>query len=461
MELFLEFEEFGKIQYGKIRINDFSVFVGENNSGKTYVMQLAYAILQELCQIRKLNMWFTQQTHKNSISDEEILSYSYYNWLQDMINIYLAENKDKIIKYYFHKNISIKTLRVEFINIEEKFFIRKSLAEQFLNDSIDNEGKLPPSIIITIFKAGTDSSIERPLRGLIVAQSDAYSDLIHSQILSLLVFGTARINSPLFLPASRTGMLLLYKYFFSEKDKSINDPMLEFETSIVDNQENELGLTKPVYDFLQFLLRYTPSEGNTEDNEKIIHFIESNLINGKLIESGSETLYQQKGTNHSTPLYLSSSMVNELTPVMKMLTGKISYAYLLYDEIETCLHPEKQKEMARLLIRMRNTGYKLIVSTHSDTMAAKLNNLLLLSYMDKNVENYDTESILQKLNLQKEDLLDCDTFHVYQFVNYSDGTSIVKELDFNTVPEIGYDFEQFTKSSWNLYEEMKAITGEE
>ena len=36
--------------------------------------------------------------------------------------------------------------------------------------------------------------------------------------------------------------------------------------------------------------------------------------------------------------------------------------------------------MARLIIRLVNSGRHMVVSTHSDTMASKLNNLLLLSF---------------------------------------------------------------------------------
>ncbi|RHU99311.1 hypothetical protein DXB96_15265 [Clostridium sp. OM07-10AC] len=53
-----------------------------------------------------------------------------------------------------------------------------------------------------------------------------------------------------------------------------------------------MGLTVPVYDFLQFLLRYTQNDRESEKNSEIINFIQDKLIDGKLLESGNETLYQ-------------------------------------------------------------------------------------------------------------------------------------------------------------------------
>ena len=46
----IAFENFGKIKEGHINISNLSIFVGENNSGKTYVMQLIYAVINEICQ---------------------------------------------------------------------------------------------------------------------------------------------------------------------------------------------------------------------------------------------------------------------------------------------------------------------------------------------------------------------------------------------------------------------------
>lgn len=217
----------------------------------------------------------------------------------------------------------------------------------------------------------------------------------------------------LYLPASRTGMLLLYKYFFSEKDKMQSKIIrVDYKSRV----ENELGLTAPVYDFLQFLLRYV--------------------------------------SNEVVPLYLSSSMVNELTPIIKALTGATRYDYFMYDEIENCLHPQKQQEMARLLNRMNNKGYRLIVSTHSDTMATKLNNLFLLSFDDDKKSRAEK---LEKLHLTTEDLLDTQKVSVYQFVNKENGKSEAKEIEFRKVPYTGYDFSLFTKNSLDLYEEAKVI----
>ena len=165
-------------------------------------------------------------------------------------------------------------------------------------------------------------------------------------------------------------------------------------------------------------------------------------------------VYKPDQAEEFMPLYLASSIVNELTPVLMVLSNRTKYSYILYDEIETCLHPFKQKEMARLLNRMCNSGFKMIVSTHSDTMAAKLNNLFLLSFMEDKEKQSEK---MKKLGLEEKDLLKEQNVRVYQFVNDASGKSNVEELKFRTTPYVGYDFSLFTENSMELYNEAEVI----
>ena len=83
----------------------------------------------------------------------------------------------------------------------------------------------------------------------------------------------------LFFPASRTGLLLLYREFFANK----TDDMILYSSEngkIVENEDRYGGLTKPMYEFSRFLQTYLE-----DDNEKnkdlsyseIITRINSNL----------------------------------------------------------------------------------------------------------------------------------------------------------------------------------------
>ena len=138
-----------------------------------------------------------------------------------------------------------------------------------------------------------------------------------------------------------------------------------------------------------------------------------------------------------------------------MLSSVYPYDNIYYDEIETCLHPLKQKAMARLIIRLVNSGRRMVISTHSDSMAINLNNLLTFTMGDCS-ENLKEQKI-KDLGLEDEDILKTKDVHVYQFKNSSDGTSEVSELEFRNVNNLGYDFELFSQNLENLTEDTIKI----
>ena len=47
MKIIIHITNFGKIEKADIELGKFIVFVGENNSGKTYLMQLIYGFIQK------------------------------------------------------------------------------------------------------------------------------------------------------------------------------------------------------------------------------------------------------------------------------------------------------------------------------------------------------------------------------------------------------------------------------
>lgn len=457
MRILIGVSDFGKIKRAEIDISNFTIFVGNNNSGKTYMMQLIYGLIGELPEFR-----LPVEDYELNINTEWEWGFEWIQNYEKRVNVYLAENKEKIVEKIFHKDIPINSLYLKIVDIDEKINIEFTEREsEYVIDPSNHKNAyhikgFPVRININKQKDGTGKVLESIIVLLKNKRDQEYiKHLIEKHTVEIMLdYRRKGQKQSLFLPASRTGMLLLYKYFFAERDEKLIE---EIEQDSEIKYGNELGLSAPVYDFLQFLLRYTPNKMQTENNKDLINFIDSHLIDGTLQQEGDETIYIPAKTDRHVPLYLSSSMVNELTPMVKALTGAANYRYFFYDEIETCLHPEKQGEMARLLIRLINSGRKLIVSTHSDTMASKINNLLLLSFSDETDE--EKKKKLDKLSLTENDLLKTKNVHVYQFANQSDGTSVVNELEFRRVPYIGYDFSQFMNTAQNLYDESVTIMG--
>lgn len=442
MKVIIGVENFGKIKKAEITLGRLLLFVGENNSGKTFMMQLLYGITSAIINDSKLLLKEATDRGSDYIVDEEVLSL----WEKD-VNQYLEKNKEQIVRDIFYKDIPIKKLylKLDNINISYRVEVKKNKIIQMPEaDSINYR--------VEFYKINKDKIINK-LRMSLGGMFDKKSvEKFIAETIVGDIFGTRFSDSSLFLPASRTGMLLLYKYFFAEKDNK----MYVFESNeAAQTVKNQLGLSAPVYKFLQFLLRFTPDSLVNDKNQKILDYIESNLIEGKLELSNDETYYIPENTEQRIPLYLSSSLINELAPIVKMLSSVYPYDNIYYDEIETCLHPLNQKAMARLIIRLVNSGRRMVISTHSDSMAINLNNLLTFTMGDCS-ENLKEQKI-KDLGLEDEDILKTKDVHVYQFKNSSDGTSEVSELEFRNVNNLGYDFELFSQNLENLTEDTIKI----
>ena len=93
MRLYVCVKGFGKIREAKIDISNFTVFVGNNNSGKTYMMQLIYGVLNRLHHLREFHVNFLG----NFDREVRLTKDMYFDLVSD-INDYLTIYKESIVK---------------------------------------------------------------------------------------------------------------------------------------------------------------------------------------------------------------------------------------------------------------------------------------------------------------------------------------------------------------------------
>ena len=460
--MIIHIRNFGKIESADIDLDNLVIFVGENNSGKTYIMQLIYGLFS-FFYTREVNSFFSaydnfdiDDNFFNKTESSIIINYSdreFFDSFQDRFNSFLNENKDLIIQNTFHtRALTIDSLSIEFDNIQD-------------NISLVNEGKIEINQELRKrFTIEDNSKIKFRMGFSIDFSTEEIKRIIKRQLLSVIFFKliglnlsgyiSAREEKPvIYLPASRSGIMLLYANYLANVSAKNKNEISEYEIegSQVIDTENEYGLTEPVYNFLMFLLTHKNREIILDFDKDIISFIDNNIINGSFEKIGTTMRYKPSTSDQSIPIYLSSSLVSELAPIYQILSGIKRYNYILYDEIETCQHPTKQLQLARLLVRMVNAGYKMIVSTHSDTMALAINNLITLSFKK---EKY---SLLEKLGYEEKDLLKSANVKAYQFLIGETGKTIVQEIPSHFSVGIGFDFNLFNKTNDKIYQDAVAL----
>lgn len=431
MVLHLIIRNFGKVEFADIALDNFVVFVGDNNSGKTMVMQLIYGLRKEL---RDFTVTFTG-TKQTELNGQYLIrcDQAWFQEIEVQINKYLDQNKARIIEDIFGMIISIEEIRITLEEKEFTYFVSSVSGYQK-----EDAGEQENGIHVDILQYKNGKSVE-------VFESQI-SDCIYenavekvSQIVWRVILSekTTLDLGQLFLPASRAGLQLLYKHYFAG--------------------ETEGNLVLPIKDFLRFLQLYAEDKQLPEIKKDLLKFGEDHLLQGKVIQEGNETFYVDRTEEKIVSLHIASSMIHELTPFMKALNTTRRIDWLYCDEVENSLHPLLQGEMARWLIRMVNAGMHIIISSHSDTMASRLNNLLMLTYLKQKESVYE---MLSEFGLTENDLLRPDMkAGIYEFQNGKRGKTVVGKLEFTSHPLMGYDFKLFGSNLDKLYNEADRITG--
>ncbi len=459
MFMIIHIREFGKIETADIDLGNLVLFVGENNSGKTYIMELIYGLFSFfyspefasfLAGYKKISI----EGNTAEIKAEDI---DFYKSFQEAINVFIDVNKENIIKNTFHtQSLHIASLFIEFSDISSDYALTVDNADEYIKNqelskiySIlkDNE----PIFRMTFRKNYPEEFVTATIKREFLL-------VVLSSLIGLNLTRQNRLDNKypfIYLPASRSGMMLLYADYLS------NDKTIEAQESFeIENEEdhitdNEYGLTEPVYRFLMFLLQYKNSDISSDYNRELLTFIDKNIINGHLEKIGNTMRYKPLETDQSIPIYLSSSLVSEIAPIYQVLSGVRRFKYIMYDEIETCQHPTKQIQLARLLVRMVNSGYNMIVSTHSDTMATAVNNLVTLSFKE------NKSLIATKLGYELEDILKSANVKAYQFEIVSESRTIVREVPSHFSVGVGFDFDLFNVSNDKIFQDAVALSEEE
>jgi len=214
-------------------------------------------------------------------------------------------------------------------------------------------------------------------------------------------------TEPLFLPASRTGFMLTYKLLASNLMN-----VLGYEKNI------DINFTLPIIKFLQALIMQKESKKYPKD---IIEFLEIEILEGEIISKEKiikEYTYKPKNMKNDISLHITSSLVVELAPLIILLKSNLRYKSIFIEELEAHLHPKIQKIITRVIIKLLNKGYPIVITTHSDTIFQHINNMIKL-YNAKN-----QKELLEKLNYSKDDILDPKKIKVYEFKIINNKTEV-------------------------------------
>lgn len=422
----LHVENFARIDSADIEIAPLMCFIGDNNSGKSYIMTLLWGIIanghmfyydQKKCCIdspeyAQCNEWWLSNIGKKVEITPEVAQ-KYINWF----NKILEYNKSVLLQNIFNNEVAIDKIEIRNFSTQKPIFVNLNSSPSPVKKSY---GYNPISSTLL------DINIDIPKD----SKSEPYfSSLFFVNFVicwHLLMFDLTRIEdsledeeTPIYLPASRTGLLLVHLLIAKKSMKSI------FSKNSTENFQEKL--TAPYVQFLDLLMSF-PNTTEIKDDRKssLINFIKSEIIHGSVkvkedVLTGKKISYSPEDTKSELPMSLTSSVVTEIASLLLLLTTRLPLRLIIIEEPEAHLHPALQKKIAQLLIRFVHSGIPIWITTHSDTMLQHFNNMIKL-----NNRSEDREELLQQFNYTEDDLLNPDEINLYQFERGETHTNIQK-----------------------------------
>lgn len=451
----------GKIESATVELAPLTLFVGDNNSGKSYLMTVLYglqdinllynlasngfgpykknkAVQRCLELIEKINDTAFLEENAHKVTEEEHKDFN------ALFNLLLKHNKDRFIENIFNYKFKLDdiSINIPYVPGKMKIWVEIISREFPANDKnqIINEN-------VYFLRFSEDS------RGRAIGLPESISrELTLARI--VIAFFSLYVNNSfnrrvLFFPTSRTGFMLGYKSMISKSIDSTFGLISTFK-----KESANLTLSKPSVDFLQRINELTSFDKKRpkKKNEFIPKIIDGLLkgIDGNLeiIEQSSEIVFSPHGSDKKLPLYITSGVVTELAPLILFLLN-YNCSLLMMEEPEMGLHPKLQKEIARVLVRLSNNGIPVIATTHSDTIIQHINNMIKLSNIKRN------KTLLKNSGYEGDDVLSCDKVRIYQFD--TDNKSHRTKVTNLECSESGFETPTFYNVLLDMYQESKSF----
>ena len=214
--------------------------------------------------------------------------------------------------------------------------------------------------------------------------------------------------------------------------------------------------TSPIGMYRDFLAQLddlkTPSRIISPDNQFYANYI-AKLADGEIVlENGSVFLLFESG--EKIPVSAAASSVKELMPFLLMLqNGKNrQYNSLLFEEPEAHVHPKKQFLVMDMLVRCCNKGMLIQMTTHSDYLLGRMNQLLLLGKIrNKSMEAF--EKFCSNHQFNKNLYLETEQVGAYYFKRQN-GKVVIENQDLST----GLPFSSFENTVRSQMELSADIT---
>ncbi len=388
-------ENFGPIEKAEIDLRPLTVFVGESNTGKTYLAALIYALQRNFESISRVpwspyRIFQLSQLHDSRLPGpatqalpeeaQEIfekltaapsfkfsdLPQSVHDGLQaDLEN--LENLKDELRRCFDLESTSELIKFTENQNNPMKVSLKVSEENQTLwsVDISDSGSGIAASGFINE-DVSLHSEDKNALREALNLRN--WTELVQA-------FMWIGPTKSYYLPAARSGIL--------QSHNMIASSLVDRATRVGLEHFSEIPpFSGMIADFLKQIINYDERRVSSDEMNGIAKVLEDEVLRGEIVVNRPaggypEFRYRPQKSEQALRMSHSSAMVSELATLVLFLRGVVQPGdTLIIEEPEAHLHPAAQTKVALALARLVRVGVRVIITTHSDWLLEQIGNLV-------------------------------------------------------------------------------------
>lgn len=412
--------EFGRVRDSQLEVLPFVIFSGESGLGKSYMALLCHYFYEVLINSSRLTSFFEQQD-----CDYRRLSKDFHNE-----GIALEIQKNDLEKWLAEDAINYVGMMLGnsslggFIEVHLPQIIPSLLTFRFKEELTGLVNEEDVNIILSM------ENLSYRVTDTILTEESPFSFLLRYELANYIFGDFRRLNRTFVFPPSRGPVLT----------ESLTPQTGIYSRFLQDL--NELNLMKNRDDF------------SSKNLLQLFH----NILDGETKRVGNRYMYQTE--EMEIPISAAAASIREIAP-LEMLVKKVDVATssILFEEPEAHLHPLKQRMMADILSAFANAGAFMQITTHSDYLIRRLNELISLNAVREKMQ-YDKDfyEFCKRIDTLPELKLNTENIAAYIMERREDGFSEVRRQEMRL--GIGIPYRTFSKAidkSMMIQDELEKI----
>ena len=459
----IKIENFGPIKEVDLDICPLTVFMGPNNSGKSFAAKLIHCLsLNTEEDISEIGLKYVfdslKENNKTQVFDfiNEIRNYIKTNptinseplkipiekidlVINEGIIVYFSEIITDMIKSQFEEELN------DLINFNKDFFkinignceLIKKINDDLILDvgkTVLNSDESPKSNGKLLMRVRSDNeNLIFNIESMLLDKNnleDFSIFLLFYQTIGLNIFREVLLENSFYIPSERSELVI---------DKKLLTRKIQNKSDISKNQSEVLANILNIDSAKKGIFYDIACDLEREFSNIIVDVDDTSVFNS--------VIYKNSDTREEISSKLVSTSIHELSILILYLKYVLKKGDLLIiEEPEVHLHPADQLILVKYFAKAINKGLKILITTHSDYIIEKFNNLIRLG-------NCKSE-VFAELDYDEECVLNYEDVAIHNFKkndNYSYKSNIV-DVNFT-----GFSDENFSQVIDELYDESDII----